>query len=83
VIIPEENQKDLAEIPDNVKAGLNILPVRWIDKVLDIALESQPAAAAAKTVAQRLRPSPPAVALPAAELSSTERTFDAASGVQN
>jgi ATP-dependent Lon protease len=42
VIIPEENQKDLAEIPDNVKAGLNILPVRWIDKVLEIALERVP-----------------------------------------
>lgn len=42
VMIPEENQKDLAEIPDNVKAGLNILPVRWIDKVLEIALERVP-----------------------------------------
>jgi ATP-dependent Lon protease len=42
VIIPEENQKDLAEIPDNVKAGLNIVPVRWIDKVLEIALERVP-----------------------------------------
>jgi len=42
VIIPEENAKDLAEIPDNVKNKLEILPVRWIDKVLEIALESQP-----------------------------------------
>jgi ATP-dependent Lon protease len=42
VIIPEENQKDLAEIPDNVKADLNIVPVRWIDKVLEIALERVP-----------------------------------------
>lgn len=42
VMIPEENQKDLAEIPDNVKAGLNIVPVRWIDKVLEIALERVP-----------------------------------------
>ncbi|MBY0465229.1 MAG: endopeptidase La [Burkholderiales bacterium] len=42
VLIPEENQKDLAEIPDNVKAGLNIVPVRWIDKVLEIALERVP-----------------------------------------
>ena len=42
VLIPEENQKDLAEIPDNVKAGLNIVPVRWIDKVLEIALERLP-----------------------------------------
>ncbi len=39
VIIPEENVKDLAEIPDNVKEGLEIVPVKWIDKVLEIALE--------------------------------------------
>ncbi|MES2609553.1 MAG: endopeptidase La [Pseudomonadota bacterium] len=42
VLIPEENVKDLAEIPDNVKSGLEIVPVRWIDKVLEIALESMP-----------------------------------------
>ena len=34
--------KDLAEIPDNVKSGLEIVPVRWIDKVLEVALESKP-----------------------------------------
>jgi len=39
VIIPEENVKDLAEIPDNVKNDLQIVPVKWIDKVLEIALE--------------------------------------------
>jgi len=42
VLIPEENTKDLQEIPDNVKSGLEIVPVRWIDKVLEIALERQP-----------------------------------------
>ena len=42
VLIPEENVKDLADIPDNVKSRLEILPVKWIDKVLDIALERQP-----------------------------------------
>jgi ATP-dependent Lon protease len=42
VIIPEENVKDLAEIPDNVKNRLEILPVKWIDRVLEIALERQP-----------------------------------------
>jgi ATP-dependent Lon protease len=42
VIIPEENVKDLAEIPDNVKEGLDIVPVKWIDKVLSIALEREP-----------------------------------------
>jgi ATP-dependent Lon protease len=39
VIIPEENAKDLADIPANVTEDLNIIPVRWIDEVLDIALE--------------------------------------------
>ncbi|MEP6485101.1 MAG: endopeptidase La, partial [Rudaea sp.] len=39
VIIPEENQKDLADIPKNITAHLTIKPVRWIDEVLDIALE--------------------------------------------
>ncbi|WP_298212920.1 endopeptidase La [Acidovorax sp.] len=42
VLIPEENVKDLADIPDNVKSGLEIVPVRWIDKVLEVALESKP-----------------------------------------
>jgi ATP-dependent Lon protease len=44
VLIPEENVKDLAEIPDNVKNRLEIVPVKWIDKVLEIALERQPKA---------------------------------------
>jgi len=38
VIIPEENRKDLADIPKNVTQGLEIIPVKWIDQVLDIAL---------------------------------------------
>ena len=42
VLIPEENVKDLAEIPDNVKNHLEIVPVRWIDKVLEVALQSAP-----------------------------------------
>ena len=42
VIIPEENMKDLQEIPDNVKEDLEITPVKWIDQVLAIALERQP-----------------------------------------
>jgi len=42
VLIPEQNVKDLQEIPDNVKANLEIIPVRWIDKVLEIALERIP-----------------------------------------
>lgn len=42
VLIPEQNVKDLVEIPDNVKNKLEIIPVRWIDKVLEIALERHP-----------------------------------------
>ena len=42
VLIPEENEKDLAEIPDNIKARLKIIPVRWIDQVLEVALAHQP-----------------------------------------
>ncbi len=43
VLIPEENVKDLEEIPDNVKEGLEIIPVRWIDRVLELALVRLPA----------------------------------------
>ena len=42
VLIPQENAKDLQEIPDNVKAGLEIIPVKWIDQVLQVALERKP-----------------------------------------
>ena len=38
-LIPHENVKDLAEIPDNVKEGIEIIPVKWIDEVLGHALE--------------------------------------------
>ena len=42
VLIPEENVRDLAEIPDNIKNKLEIIPVRWIDQVLEHALERKP-----------------------------------------
>jgi len=42
VIIPEENRKDLTEIPKDIVAGLTVLPVRWIDEVLEAALASVP-----------------------------------------
>jgi ATP-dependent Lon protease len=42
VMIPDENVKDLVEIPDNIKNKLEIVPVRWIDKVLEVALERHP-----------------------------------------
>jgi ATP-dependent Lon protease len=47
VIVPEENRKDLADIPRGVTQGLKIVPVRWIDEVLDLALERPIAAPAA------------------------------------
>ncbi len=42
VIIPKENERDLTEVPDNITAQLDIRPVKWIDEVLAIALESMP-----------------------------------------
>ncbi len=45
VIIPAENERDLKEIPDGVKSGLNIHPVQWMDQVLDLALEPHSASA--------------------------------------
>jgi ATP-dependent Lon protease len=42
IIIPEENERDLKEIPDNIKADLSIKPVKWIDEVLDLALQFAP-----------------------------------------
>jgi ATP-dependent Lon protease len=42
VLIPEDNVKDLQDIPENVKNGLEIVPVKWIDQVLDVALEAKP-----------------------------------------
>jgi ATP-dependent Lon protease len=42
VLIPNDNVKDLREIPENVKQGLTIIPVRWINEVLEVALQSMP-----------------------------------------
>jgi ATP-dependent Lon protease len=42
VLIPEENVKDLQDIPENVKNNLEIIPVRWIENVLELALETMP-----------------------------------------
>jgi ATP-dependent Lon protease len=42
VLIPEENRKDLQDVPQNVREGLDIRPVRWIDQVLEAALERLP-----------------------------------------
>ena len=45
VLIPEENARELVEIPEDIKSNLDIRPVKWIDQVLDIALSRQPAGA--------------------------------------
>jgi ATP-dependent Lon protease len=42
VLIPQENEKDLAEIPKNIKDKLKIIPVKWIDEVLEVALQHMP-----------------------------------------
>jgi ATP-dependent Lon protease len=56
VLIPEENVKDLAEIPENVKNRLDIHPVKWIDSVLEMALERKPEPLADEEVASALPP---------------------------
>jgi ATP-dependent Lon protease len=71
VLIPSENEKDLAEIPDNIKDKLDIRPVKWIDEVLEIALERSPLLAA--TVLVRDADGAPATALPAAPATPVER----------
>ena len=57
VVIPQENLKDLADIPDNIKGKLDIEPVRWIEDVLRLALEKMPEAKA--NVEGSTNPSPP------------------------
>jgi len=42
VLIPEENEKDLAEIPKNIKDKLDIVPVKWIDQIFEHALQHMP-----------------------------------------
>jgi len=64
VLIPHENVKDLADIPDNVKSKLNIEPVRWIEDVLKLALERLP------------EPKPETEATPAAPVNPADGTSD-------
>jgi ATP-dependent Lon protease len=66
VLIPDENQKDLVEIPDNIKGNLEIKPVKWIDEVLGIALTSQPGVAA-------VEPPTPVAAAPAEDKRTPRR----------
>ena len=48
VLIPHENEKDLVEIPKNIKDKLTIVPVKWIDEVLEHALQRTPLPEASK-----------------------------------
>jgi len=66
VLIPEENVKDLAEIPENVKSQIEIVPVKWIDKVLEVALERLPQALPDEEVKVEAKPEAAATAAPAA-----------------
>ncbi|WP_409476409.1 endopeptidase La [Stenotrophomonas sp. Y-13] len=68
VIIPEENRKDLADIPANVTRDLDIIPVKWIDEVLDIALEAPLAPKKARKNGQRVAVRGRAKAAPAARV---------------
>ncbi|MFM9885882.1 MAG: endopeptidase La [Burkholderiales bacterium] len=58
VLIPEENVKDLVEIPDNVKNRLEIIPVKWIDDVLAIALARPPVPLPVAPAAEPVPPAP-------------------------
>ena len=68
VLIPQENVKDLAEIPDNIKNRLDIHPVKWIDQVLEFALERKP-----EPLAEKPEAPPPAVEQPGAPAVKQDR----------
>ncbi len=74
VIIPQENMKDLQEIPDNVKEGMEILPVKWIDQVLAIALERQPQPQVVATAAASVEPVDELVAAAAEKTAKSSRS---------
>ncbi len=59
VLIPDENEKDLAEIPKNIKDKLDILPVKWIDQVLALALQQLPMPESKSTGKKTKSESPP------------------------
>ncbi len=54
VLIPQDNVKDLQDIPENVKNGLEIVPVKWVDQVLEIALEAKPVPLTEEEIAEAL-----------------------------
>jgi ATP-dependent Lon protease len=73
VLIPEDNVKDLQEIPENAKNNLEIVPVRWIDNVLEIALESAPKALPDEEVAPApVKEGEPAAAVPTSPAAASD-----------
>ena len=58
VLIPEDNRKDLAEIPKNIKGALDIRPVKWIDQVLEVALEHVPEPGTAEADGEKSKSGP-------------------------
>ena len=58
VLIPQENEKDLAEIPKNIKDKLTIVPVKWIDEVFEHALVHMPVPEAGSTDKKKSKSSP-------------------------
>jgi ATP-dependent Lon protease len=65
VLIPEGNVKDLVDIPDNIKSRLEIQPVKWIEQVLGVALESKPEPLSDEVAGADGAPMPPAKEPPA------------------
>ena len=65
VLIPDGNVKDLVDIPDNIKNRLDIQPVKWIEQVLEVALESKPEPISEERMAEEAKPMPPAEETPA------------------
>ena len=59
VLIPIENQRELVEIPKNIKQGLEIQPVRWIDEVWQLALQRMPQPLPIETTDGNLKQDPP------------------------
>jgi len=69
VLIPDENVKDLPDIPDNVKSRMEIVPVRWIDKVLELTLQRRPVPLPDDDTAAAVAAVAPAAVVPAAQAS--------------
>ncbi len=65
VLIPDGNVKDLVDIPDNIKNRLDIQPVKWIEQVLEVALERKPEPISEEPVAEEATPVPAAEETPA------------------